>query len=166
MILIWYYSQTPETRALYESMDGPTGRPGDNPSHSDRLGVHHQIIPELTVWVYWQPGLPIWQRLGLDPDPDPKWQSGTVANTNRAKHHLWPSLGRSSLLRILFIRLQYITIYFNVYFHSWAFQCQSQSHSCQRYITQTNILKFHSSKALATVEWWLIQNRYYSITLI
>jgi len=36
----------------------------------------------LTVQVYWQPGPPIWQRLGLDPDPDPKWWSGTSANTS------------------------------------------------------------------------------------
>jgi len=37
-----------KTRALYECMDGPAGRPADNPPNSDRLGVYHQTVPELT----------------------------------------------------------------------------------------------------------------------
>jgi hypothetical protein len=41
----------------------------------------HRTVPELTVRVCWQPGQPLWQRCGFDPDPDPKWLSGTVANT-------------------------------------------------------------------------------------
>jgi len=39
-ILISYYSHTPKTRALIESMDGPSGRPADNPPNSERLGVY------------------------------------------------------------------------------------------------------------------------------
>jgi len=44
----------------------------------------HRTVPESTVRVCWQPGPPIWQRFGSDPDPDPKWRSGTVANTTHA----------------------------------------------------------------------------------
>jgi len=64
-------------------MDGPAGRPSDNPPNSDGLGVNHRTVPELTVSVYWQPGPPIWQRFSPGPDPDPKWRSGTVAITTR-----------------------------------------------------------------------------------
>jgi len=39
-------------------------------------------MPEWTVRVTWQCGPPIWEQFGLDPDPDRKWQSTTVANTN------------------------------------------------------------------------------------
>ena len=63
-------------------MDGPAGRPADNPPNSDRLGVYHRTVPESTVSVYLPPGPPISQRLGLDPDPDPKRRSWTVANTS------------------------------------------------------------------------------------
>jgi len=80
-ILIRYYSHTPKARALIESMDGPAGRPADDPPNSDGLGVYHRTVPELSVQVHCQPGLPIWQRFGLDLDPNPKWQSRTVANT-------------------------------------------------------------------------------------
>jgi len=62
-------------------MDGPAGRPTDNPPNSDRLGVYHRTVPELTVQGYWQSGWPIWQQFRLFPDPDPKWLSGTVRNT-------------------------------------------------------------------------------------
>jgi hypothetical protein len=37
MILIRYYPQTAKTRALFESTDGPTGRPDENWPNSDRL---------------------------------------------------------------------------------------------------------------------------------
>ena len=80
-ILIRYYSHTPKTRALIESMDGPAGWPADQPPNSDGLGVYHWTVPEFTVQAHWQPGPPIWQWFRLDPDPDPKWQSGSVANT-------------------------------------------------------------------------------------
>jgi len=83
-ILIRCYSHTPKARALIESVDWPAGRPADNPPSSDGLGVHHRTIPEFTVRVYWRHGPPIWQRFGLDPDPDPKWQSQTVATTSDA----------------------------------------------------------------------------------
>jgi hypothetical protein len=36
-IMIRYYYQTAKSRALFESTDGPTGRPGDNPPDSARL---------------------------------------------------------------------------------------------------------------------------------
>jgi len=62
-------------------MDEPAGRPADNPPNSDGLGVDNQTVPKLTVQVYWPRGPPIWQRFGLDLDPDPKWRSGTVADT-------------------------------------------------------------------------------------
>jgi len=62
-------------------MDGPAGRPADNPPNLDRLRVYHRNVPELNVRVYWQPGLLIWQRLSLGPDLDPTWRSWTVANT-------------------------------------------------------------------------------------
>jgi len=81
-ILIRYYWQLANLRSLYESIDGPAGRPADNPPNSDGLGVYHGTVPECAVRVYWRPGPPIWQRFGLHPDPDPKWRSGTVANTS------------------------------------------------------------------------------------
>jgi len=56
-------------------------RTADNPPNSDGLGVYHGTVPEWAVRIYWRPGPPISQRFGLDPDPDPKWRSGTVANT-------------------------------------------------------------------------------------
>jgi hypothetical protein len=76
-ILIRYYSHTANTRALYESIDGLA----ENPPNSDRLGYYHRTVPKLMVRVYWQPGMPIGQWLGLDPDPVPKWWSRTNANT-------------------------------------------------------------------------------------
>jgi len=83
-ILIRYYSHTPKARALIESLDGPAGQPADNLPNSDGFEVYHRTVPELTVQVHWQPRLPLWQRFGLDPDLDPKWRSGTIANTRRA----------------------------------------------------------------------------------
>jgi len=64
-------------------MDGPAGRPADNPPNSDGLAVYHRTVPELTVQVHWQPRPPLWQRFGLDPGADPKSPSGTVANTSK-----------------------------------------------------------------------------------
>jgi len=68
-------------------MDGPAGWPTDNPPNSDGLGVYHRTIPQLTVWVDWQPGPPIWPLFGLDPDLDPKSLSGAVANTSDGSPH-------------------------------------------------------------------------------
>jgi len=81
-ILIRYYKYTANTTALYETIDGPSGRPADNLPNSDGLGVYHGTVPEWEVRVNWWPGPPIWQRFGLDPNPDPKWRSGNVANTS------------------------------------------------------------------------------------
>ena len=50
-ILIRYYYQTAKTQALYESIDGPAGRPAHNPPNSEGLGDYHQTIPEFTVQV-------------------------------------------------------------------------------------------------------------------
>jgi len=82
VILIRYYHQTANTRALYECTDGPAGWPTDNPPTSDGLGDFHRSVPELTVWVNWQPGLLGCKQFGFDPDPYPNWRSGTVANTS------------------------------------------------------------------------------------
>jgi hypothetical protein len=86
-ILIRYYWQLANLRAWYESTDVPAGRPADNPSNPDGLWVYHGTVPEWAVQVYWRPGPPIWQRFGFDPDPDPKWPSGTIANTRQEAFH-------------------------------------------------------------------------------
>jgi len=83
-------------------MDGPTGRPPDNPSNSNRLGGHHWIVLELTVWDEWQPGTPSWQRFGFDPELNQVWWSGTIANRWRCCWLKWkecfaPSIGQQSL---------------------------------------------------------------------
>ena len=62
-------------------MNGSAGRPADNPAHWKALGVYHRTVPESTVRAYLQSWQPIRQWFGLDPDPDLKWLSGTVANT-------------------------------------------------------------------------------------
>jgi len=80
-ILTRYYLQTAKARAIYESIDGPAGRPSDNPPNSDGLVPFHWTLCELTVRIYRWPGQPIWRWFGLDPDTDPKWWSGTVPNT-------------------------------------------------------------------------------------
>jgi len=81
LILIMFNYPTAKTGTVYKSTDGPAGRRADNPPNPDGLGDLHRTVPELTVRVCWQPGPPIWQRFGFDPDPDPTWRSGTVANT-------------------------------------------------------------------------------------
>jgi len=70
-----------KARTLYKSTDGPAGQHTDNPPNSDVSGDFQQTMPEMTVQVYWQPGRPIFQPFSSDPDPDPMWQSGTVAHT-------------------------------------------------------------------------------------
>jgi len=85
-------------------MDGPTGRPADNPPSSDQFRVYHWTVPELRVQVYWQPRPPICQRFSLEPDPDPKWRSGTVGNTTNGEggphnHHFAPFFENNSAAR-------------------------------------------------------------------
>ena len=81
LILIMFNYPTAKTRTLYKSTDGPARRPADNPPNPGGLGDLHRTVPKFTVRVCWQPRPPIWQRLGCDPDPEPKWRSGTIANT-------------------------------------------------------------------------------------
>jgi len=69
MILVTYYYQTAEARAVYESTDGLAGQLADILANSDMLRELHQIILKLPVRVYWQPGLPIWPWFGPDPEP-------------------------------------------------------------------------------------------------
>jgi len=99
LILIIYNYSTAKTRTLYKSTDGLAGRPSDNPSNSDGLGDFHWMVPELTIWVYWQPGPPICQRFSCDPDQDPKQRSRTVANSNVIcyfSHHIRAYEGRKT----------------------------------------------------------------------
>jgi len=79
-ILISHYYQTAKSKFLYESIDGPAGRPTDNPPNAAEFANFHWTLPELTVWVDWQSWQHIWRQFSLDPDPDPKWPSGTVSN--------------------------------------------------------------------------------------
>ena len=51
-LLIRYYYQSAKPRALCDNIDGPAGRPADNPHNSDWLGDFHRTVPELTVQVY------------------------------------------------------------------------------------------------------------------
>jgi len=52
-MLIRYYYETAKIRAFCESIEGPAGRPTDNPPSSDVLEDYHRTLPELTVWVFW-----------------------------------------------------------------------------------------------------------------
>jgi len=97
LILTIYNYPTAKTRTLYKSTDGPAGLPAHNPPNSDGLGDFHRTMPEMTVGVYWQPGPSCFQRFSSNPDPDPKWPSGTIANTS------W-----RCALRMLFIKTLHI----------------------------------------------------------
>jgi len=59
---------TAKTKPLYKSTDGPTGKPAYNLPNTDELGDFDRTMPQLKVWVYWQPGLPnlsmVWFRAG------------------------------------------------------------------------------------------------------
>jgi len=93
-------------------MDGPAGRPADNLPNSDWLVVYYWTVPELTVRVYWQAGSPIWQLFCSDPDLDPKWDSGTIANT-RSSRNLQPDItGEEHLILLISIILKFVIITF------------------------------------------------------
>jgi len=92
LILIIFNYPTAKTRTLYKSTDGPTGWPTDNPLNSDGLGDSHWTVPELKVCMDCQPGPPISQWFGFNLDPDPKWRSGTIANTYPSLRILQASL--------------------------------------------------------------------------
>jgi len=79
LILVIYNYPTATTSTWYKSTDGPAGRPADNPPHSDGFRDIYQTVPKLTVRENWESRPPICQRFISDPDPDRKWQSGTVA---------------------------------------------------------------------------------------
>ena len=81
LIFIMYNYPTATTWTSYKPTDGPAGRPSNRLAISDWLGDLHRTMPELMVWVNWQPSSPSWQSFSSDPDPDLKSQSGTVANT-------------------------------------------------------------------------------------
>jgi len=51
VILVRYYYQTAKARALFESTDGPAGRPAEKTPNSVRLGDLNQTVPGLTVRV-------------------------------------------------------------------------------------------------------------------
>jgi len=80
-------------------MDGPTGRPSDDPPNSDRLGVYHRTVHMLKVKVDWRPAPHSWQQLGLDLDPDPMWRSGNIANTNQEYRWKWEAYWLMKLLQ-------------------------------------------------------------------
>jgi len=67
-ILNWISGWTRWATRLQPAQFRWVGRLPSNRTQVDSLGV-------------WQPGPPVCQRFGLDPDPDPKWRSGTVANS-------------------------------------------------------------------------------------
>ena len=73
LILIIYDYQSAKTRTLYISTDGPTGRPADNPSNSDRLGEFYRTMPKLTVQV--------------DRQPDRQFVNGSVLTWTRTQSH-------------------------------------------------------------------------------
>jgi len=87
-ILIWYYTQTANTRALYESVHRPTGQPADNPPNSDELGDFQRTVPDSMVQVYLHPWPLVYQRFRLDRYPDPMWQSRTIVYTSTV-NQLW-----------------------------------------------------------------------------
>jgi len=80
--MIKYRYQTVKAGVLYERTDAPAGQPTDNPRILDWLRGVHRIIPELTVWVCYEPRLNSWHWCGSDPDPDAKSWSGIVRNTH------------------------------------------------------------------------------------
>jgi len=70
-------------------MNGPAEGPADNPPNSDRVGVYHRTVHELTISDHWDPWPPIWLKFGLDLEPDRKWQSGNVTDTTAVDIIVW-----------------------------------------------------------------------------
>jgi len=71
LILIMYNYPTAKRRPLYESTDGPAGRPSDNLPDPDRLGDLRRILIKWTVPLGRQPVPSNSQRFGSGPLPDP-----------------------------------------------------------------------------------------------
>jgi len=69
------------TRALYESLDGPAMSSADNPQNTDRLGVYCRQSPDFTVRLSLSPWPPVWWRFSFNLDLDHMWRSGTVAES-------------------------------------------------------------------------------------
>jgi hypothetical protein len=63
---------TTKVSKVYEYTDGPTSNPTDNQPVSDGLGDIHQIIPKLSVLVFWQFGTPIGPQFSCNLDANLK----------------------------------------------------------------------------------------------
>jgi len=59
-----------KTRPIYETTDGPTGRPGYNLPNSDGFGDFHWTLLERIVRLICPPGPIIWVLYGSELDPD------------------------------------------------------------------------------------------------
>jgi hypothetical protein len=78
---------------LYVFTDGPAEQLAENPPNWDGSGDANWTVSEMTVWVYWRPGLTIWLLFSSDPDPDPKWQSRAVAHNDSGELDTWVTKG-------------------------------------------------------------------------
>ena len=106
VILIQYYYQPANGRAVYQSIDGPTGQQADNSPNSDRLGEVHQTVLQSTVWVYCWFGQRIWPWSRFRPDPVMKWWYDTVAISRYTVYFLyWDDIYRRCALSNIFFRL-------------------------------------------------------------
>jgi len=89
---IWvkYNSEPAKTRTIYDSTDGPTGKPASNPHNHDGFGDFLQTVPAWSVWAYWSPGPPILTLYSSNLNRNLKWWFTTVADT-------WHRLCRSCI---------------------------------------------------------------------
>jgi hypothetical protein len=82
LILIIFFYPTAETKTVYKFTDEPTGRPGDRPPTSDRVGNSHQCTDRFPIQTYWLPRPPSCKQFGFDRTPDQKWMSWTASNSD------------------------------------------------------------------------------------